>query len=166
MTPSSVMYRPAGDPASTSHVAAERPGPGVLGQIIRAGVLAVLVAAALGAPGRGSTSATEPETPLTPARQLVELPFQPFVDPAPASEVDAEQPAGQVAPRQVAPRQVAPVAPTADAPSGGDTNVTYDNGSNDVNAGSGGSSVNNDANLHTRAGVETSEEPEEEPAGP
>lgn len=168
MKPSSVMSRPAGDRAGVPSVAPETPGRGVLGQIVRAGVLALLLATALGAPGRGTTKATEPETPLTPARQLVELPFQPFVDPA-ASDVEAERPAAQVAPSRVAPRQVAPAQPAAEAPSGGggDTNVTYNNGTNDTDTSSGGSHVNNDANLHSRAGVNVDQgSDEEEPAQP
>lgn len=167
MKPSSVMSRPAGDHVRVPSVDPETPGRGVLGQIVRAGVLALLLATALGAPGRGTTKATEPETPLTPARQLVELPFQPFVDPA-ASDVEAERPA-QVAPSRVAPRQVAPAQPAAEAPSGGggDTNVTYDNGTNDTDTSSGGSHVNNDANLHSRAGVNVDQgSDEEEPAQP
>lgn len=125
-------------------------------------VLAVLLALAAGAPGRGSLAANDAETTrLTPARQLVELPFEPFVGPG-AQAGPQEQPAAQVGQSRVAPRRLAPAEPAAQAPSGGggDTHVTYQNGTNDTDTSSGGSHVTNDADLHTRAGVDTGPDPE------
>lgn len=168
MKPSSVVDRPFTPTPSEL----EKPRRGVFGHVVRAGILATLLALAVGAGGRGASTPGEAETRLVPARQVAELPFQPFVAPAPAADDEPrEQPAAQVGRSGIAPRQVAPQAPAGQAPTtggGGDTNVVYDNGTNDTETSSGGSHVTNDSTLHSRAGVDTGQddEPAEEDAEP
>lgn len=137
------------------------PRKGTIVHLLRAAVLTLLLVSALGAPGAVNDTAPTEDPTSAPVSRLLEVPTAPKqVLPAIAPEEAPVAPRrAQVAPQPVTPAEAAPSA----AQGGGDTSVAVENGSNDVQTESGGSHVSNDANLHTRAGVETEEEEPEEP---
>jgi hypothetical protein len=135
------------------------PGRGTIAHVLRAAVLAILLVSALGAPGAVNDTAPTEDPTSAPVSSLLEVPTAPKqILPAIAPEQAPVAPRrAQVAPQAVTPAEAAPSAPQG----GGDTSVAVQNGSNDVQTESGGAHVNNDANLHTSAGVDNGEEPEE-----
>jgi len=147
------------DPAARAADPIAPPGRGTLAHLLRAALLAILLVSALGAPGGGNETAPTEDPTSAPVSRLLEVPTAPKqVLPAIVPEEAPVAPRrAQVAPQAVTPAEAAPSAPQG----GGDTSVNIQNGTNDTQTESGGSHVTNDANLHTNAGVDTREEPEE-----